>query len=182
MKICTKCNIEKPLEEFHKSSRDKSGVRSECKICVLGHEPRKPIIEGTKICKTCNIEKETEEFGNILVKNKLYKQASCKTCKNKQRTEKRKLDADKEKLRKRKQRLMAKYGLTIENYEVMYGNQEGKCFICNKPESLLHVDHCHTSGNVRGLLCSNCNVGLGNFKDNVENLLKAVEYLKLYNN
>ena len=73
------------------------------------------------------------------------------------------------------------YGLTFEQFEMMQDQQEGKCWICHTGFSevlLPHVDHDHATGEVRGLLCFFCNFGLGNFKDNVEALLRAVEYLQ----
>lgn len=73
------------------------------------------------------------------------------------------------------------YKLTKEEYIEMYVQQEGKCEICgvaqedlNKP---LNIDHCHSTNEVRGLLCTGCNFGLGFFKDNISNLRKAIVYL-----
>jgi hypothetical protein len=62
----------------------------------------------------------------------------------------------------------------------MYINQNGLCYICQSDNNgrLLAVDHDHITGNIRHLLCINCNLGLGNFKDNQELLIKAVLYLK----
>ena len=55
------------------------------------------------------------------------------------------------------------------------------CDICKKPESevgTLHLDHCHDTNNIRGLLCKNCNPGIGQFKNSIDLLLCAIEYLK----
>lgn len=87
---------------------------------------------------------------------------------------------NKEKARKvqYKSKLKIKYNLTIEEYEELYSNQQGRCKICfSIPHKKLHVDHCHTTGRVRGLLCENCNRGLGMFKDNIDLLEKAKEYI-----
>jgi len=54
--------------------------------------------------------------------------------------------------------------------------QRGCCKICGK-DGYLYVDHCHAGGHVRGLLCPQCNSGLGMFKDSVENLSAAIRYL-----
>jgi hypothetical protein len=57
----------------------------------------------------------------------------------------------------------------------------GVCDICHKPESItgtLHVDHCHETNNIRGMICNNCNTGLGHFQDSIENLKNAISYLK----
>lgn len=74
-----------------------------------------------------------------------------------------------------------KYGLSPEEYLKMYEEQEGKCKICGKelPDGeYLHVDHIKNTKTVRGLLCRDCNIGLGHFKDNPEVLRKAAKYLE----
>lgn len=83
---------------------------------------------------------------------------------------------------KRKQNLK-KYGMTPNDYHLLYVVQEGRCAICatQHPEfspGNLHVDHCHAIGHVRGLLCTSCNNGLGRFKDSPEVLTTAAEYLR----
>lgn len=82
----------------------------------------------------------------------------------------------------RNRRLIRQYGMSLQEYEQILAQQNNGCAICgNPPEKayakVLHVDHCHDSGKVRGLLCDNCNHLLGNAKDNVAILLRAVEYL-----
>lgn len=74
------------------------------------------------------------------------------------------------------------YGIGIFEYRKMYAEQEGKCAICdtNRPDKGkdgLVVDHCHDSGHIRKLLCVHCNTGLGQFRDNVQLLAKAIDYL-----
>lgn len=73
--------------------------------------------------------------------------------------------------------LNQKYGLTIEKYEEMRQHQNNKCAICDQIEIDLFVDHDHDTGKIRGLLCHNCNVGLGWFKDDIISMLNAVEYI-----
>lgn len=77
------------------------------------------------------------------------------------------------------------YGMTGEEYGAMLAAQKGVCAICDQPETamfkgvpkVMHVDHDHATGKVRGLLCGCCNGGLGLFKDNRGSLLAAVRYL-----
>lgn len=71
---------------------------------------------------------------------------------------------------------------TIETYNEAFEKQQGKCAICPATEpggkkKRWCVDHDHKTGKFRGLLCWNCNVGLGNFKDSIASLQKAIEYL-----
>lgn len=75
----------------------------------------------------------------------------------------------------------AKYGIDKTLHDEMLANQNGKCAICTRELSLqkeVHIDHCHTTGKVRGILCGKCNKGLGQFEDNVEYLNNAIKYLK----
>lgn len=76
-------------------------------------------------------------------------------------------------------RLLIRYGITIDTYESILLEQDGVCAIClMKKEETLHVDHCHNTGKVRGLLCGSCNRALGLMKDNTDFLLKAIQYLQ----
>lgn len=76
---------------------------------------------------------------------------------------------------------LKKYGLTPDTYNAMLAAQNNGCAICGKvphSKSYLVVDHCHYSGIVRELLCSQCNALLGFANDNTETLAKAIDYLK----
>lgn len=72
--------------------------------------------------------------------------------------------------------LKTKYDISFEEFEKKLKDQDARCAICNEV-SILHVDHCHTTGKFRGLLCRHCNLGLGFFKDNKILMKKALDYL-----
>jgi nitrate/TMAO reductase-like tetraheme cytochrome c subunit len=77
-------------------------------------------------------------------------------------------------------RKYSKYGITKEILNQILLEQNNKCYICNTEftESVkLNIDHCHTTMKVRGLLCINCNLGVGHFKDNIELLDNAIKYI-----
>lgn len=78
-------------------------------------------------------------------------------------------------------KLITRYGISIEEYNEMFLSQDGKCKICGLHQASmgrrLSIDHDHDTGAVRGLLCANCNGGLGNFKDKEEVLRIAADYL-----
>ena len=80
----------------------------------------------------------------------------------------------------RNNNLKRRYNITLEEYNILFEKQNGKCAICNKKQinKQLAVDHDHNTGKVRGLLCQNCNTGIGKFKDNPKLLLKAKAYLE----
>lgn len=79
-------------------------------------------------------------------------------------------------------RLKSIYGISLKEYKAMYDSQNGECAICGTyklsyGKGGLSVDHCHKTGKVRKLLCTPCNAALGKFKDNVQNMEKAIKYL-----
>ena len=81
---------------------------------------------------------------------------------------------------KREHNLLREYGITIKDYNDLFIKQNGKCAICgNLPNKRgLFVDHDHETGKIRGLLCHNCNIGLGMFYDNNILLQNATKYLE----
>lgn len=84
---------------------------------------------------------------------------------------------------KRKAQRLRKYGIDPSDFMDMLAMQNGRCAICGHEDSTNKsffpvVDHCHTTGRVRGLLCMNCNQGLGKFKDDPDRLFAAIAYLR----
>jgi hypothetical protein len=79
----------------------------------------------------------------------------------------------------RGQNLGHRYGITLQQYELLMKRQRGRCAICKKkPErGMLHVDHCHKTGWVRGLLCNGCNSGIGHLRDDIRLTKAATAYL-----
>jgi len=78
---------------------------------------------------------------------------------------------------RRWERIFTKYRIRKEDYNAMFSKQGGCCAICQEPHKKLHIDHCHNTGMVRGLLCSGCNLGLGHFRDNPKFMYAAIAYL-----
>ena len=78
-----------------------------------------------------------------------------------------------------------KYGISLQEYNDMFANQDGCCSICGRHQvefkNALHVDHCHHTGKVRELLCQSCNTGIGSLQDDPELLRIAVKYLEKHN-
>jgi len=84
-----------------------------------------------------------------------------------------------------KQHLSHNYGITLDQYEALLAKQNGICAICgtdkpgNRPSATrFHIDHCHSTGEIRGLLCGNCNAGIGRFADSPIRLEAAARYLQ----
>ncbi len=70
------------------------------------------------------------------------------------------------------------YGLSKEDYDKLYVNQQGRCAVCRIELPVLHIDHFHEDGTIRGLLCGKCNRGIGLFDDNIELLEAVIKYLR----
>jgi hypothetical protein len=145
-----------------------------------------------KICTKCKIEKEDSEFH----KDKRSKDGfryECKVCakeygkkyrvmsgvKDQRREYCKKYRAKPEvKERKREYCYKSKYNITLEEYDKMCCQQNGRCLICEEKPNKLVVDHDHKTGKVRGLLCNSCNLAIGYLKENKQHFMKAIEYLE----
>lgn len=140
-----------------------------------------------KACSHCKRIKPVSEFWIERRRNK--PKSICKKCSVIKAREWREKNPDagkeryqKEKLQVRERHLLRKYGMSLTQYEKLLSSQGRKCAICGKTElsqykSVLHVDHCHKTGAIRGLLCRGCNHILGTVDDDPEILLKAIAYL-----
>ena len=130
----------------------------------------------TKNCYACKTTKPVSEFYRS---NKTYYQKECKDCNRLRKGRWHKTEEGKRSSANTK--LKSRFGITLDDYEAMYAEQGGQCQICGVTESCsghrLAVDHCHTSGKIRGLLCKACNLGLGYYRDNKEFLANAIKYL-----
>lgn len=161
MKKCKKCKLEKVDAEYYRSKKSSKNLRSVCKRCCK--EPRKEYeYKDNKVCASCKQEKAVSNFS----KNKLSKTGKSSYC----------LLCEAERHSKF---VIHSYGITLIEHLNMLKFQDFKCAICNcVGNRALGIDHCHTSGKVRGLLCNNCNTGLGMFKDSQDLLLIAAAYLE----
>jgi hypothetical protein len=129
---------------------------------------------GYKICGKCDEVKSINNFH--LDKCTATKLTSwCKDCKKDYQ------DSNKRKIKS--SRLTKVYGIDIDTYDSMMTSQGGRCDVCTELllGNTINVDHCHTTGKVRGLLCSPCNFLLGNAKDNTFILNAAIKYLEKHN-
>ena len=138
---------------------------------------------GTKRCRACGIFKETAAFGP----NRDYGDGLhyyCRGCMAAYHREHRRRNPRQAWLRRMRYRCKADYGITFEEYQRLAALQGGKCKICGASESGrkigadLFVDHCHLTGQVRGLLCHHCNLILAHARDTEEILRKAITYLQ----
>jgi len=129
-----------------------------------------------KLCCNCKQTKELKDFYKFC-RNLDGKASVCKVCSKKLGINRRKRDP----LKYKNYLLNYFYGISIEEYNKLFTEQNGCCAICGRHQSefnlKLAVDHDHISGKIRGLLCNTCNKGLGCFKDDINLLNKAINYL-----
>ena len=119
-----------------------------------------------RTCSRCSQEKEVSSFNKSPSCKEGY-DGVCKECRNTARRGKRQLEGRKYRAKQ--------YGLTLEQYDQYF--EYASCGICGTKEDLV-LDHNHDTGKVRGVLCRNCNTGLGLFNDNIEDLKGAIEWLQ----
>lgn len=145
-------------------------------------------MEQTKICSCCNIEKPLSEFFKAK-SGKFGVRSDCKVCKVKKRREWLHSHEDKGRLVRKKHRLSSVYNIPLEEYLTMLKSQNNLCAICgnpekrntssdNKPTMDLAVDHCHSTGKIRGLLCASCNTAIGLLKEDPAIFKQALNYLE----
>ena len=165
MKTCRVCGEEKPLDEYHKNKGNKDGHLNACKKCVL---------QQSKEYRSENRDKILE-----------YKKEYYSRPENKDRRSEYMKDyfsKPENKDREKSRQLQKKYGITLDEYNQMFTDQNGCCAVCGKHESnqvrSLAVDHDHETGEVRELLCTSCNTSLGLLQENEEILLSMLAYIR----
>ena len=130
----------------------------------------------TRVCKSCGARKLITEFH--WAGKKTCRRRLCKTCQHEQQREAKARNPSVYKARAREAHLRKSYGMGHVDYLLLRGEQAGLCPICRGPlPDPAHIDHCHETGRVRGLLCLKCNIGIGSFDDRVEVLIWAAAYL-----
>jgi len=128
----------------------------------------------TKQCRTCDVCKPEEDF----YKDGAGRKSQCKACQNAYKQARRRSNKD----INRHEGFTQKYGITLDQWNQRFADQLGRCKICREAlparGHMVHTDHCHNHGEVRGILCHHCNTGLGKFKDNPATLRRAAEYIE----
>lgn len=113
-------------------------------------------------------------------RNKDGLNGSCRKCRNKKTIMWQRLNPR----TKRNTHLKSKFGITIDQFNELLAKQNHCCAICMSPtpkgRGTFHVDHCHETGKIRGILCHDCNTGIGKLGDSLESVKKAVSYLERF--
>ncbi|GHF49430.1 recombination endonuclease VII [Streptomyces morookaense] len=172
-KRCTRCGEDKPRECFAIKRTNLDGLQGHCRDCgsdyhrarqmALGRKvrPRVDVPEGHKLCLRCGETKPHSEWHrNATASDGLS--TRCKACRAAEG---------------RAGHLKRTYGITEAQRDEMITAQAGVCCIC-LAASAVHVDHCHETDRVRGVLCFNCNSALGKLRDDVGVMRRAIAYLE----
>ncbi len=193
-KECVECGTRKSFSEYLPRENSRFGVQAKCRECknslyrakcARAREKREKEKEArnrrdldseTKECTKCGERKPFSAFCVSKVA-RLGLSQRCRSCKKEDRPSHQELKG---------KYLQRTYGITLNEYAAMLADQQGVCAICHKEETQRHssgkvrdlsVDHDHTTGAVRGLLCNRCNTGIGFLQDDVDISTRAVAYL-----
>jgi hypothetical protein len=191
-KECTNCHKVKQSNQFGFDASRLNGLACWCKECSVKSTRilRRKIMPETiksKACSRCYKVKPSIEF-RISQTSKSGLCSWCISCEKDYRKEFAGKFPDQRKMAHR----VTRYGITNDEFNAMIESQNGVCAICGKPETRtvkgkltpLSIDHDHAQGvgvhSVRGLLCNECNSGLGRFHDSPDLLIRAADYLRKF--
>ena len=164
-KKCYKCGELKPAKAFGKNKAKADGLASECKLC------KKKVARKWYKNNKDEIDRKNQEYRKT---NREEVLAMCRAYYANNKSKWRESD------------LQKKYGMSIDDYNLMLTEQDGCCAICGRHTlelgKTLCVDHNHVTGEVRGLLCGNCNKGIGFLMEDASILSSAIEYLEEHDN
>lgn len=160
-RVCTKCGHKKPTNAFYPN-------RGDCKVCCS--QRRSEFYEANKP----RIAKQMSDwYRKNIEAQRAYGRKASKRYTREKLTRAARL----------RNNLKKKYGLSVDRFREMEANQRGLCAICGESPKLhgrLSVDHDHSSGKTRGLLCLQCNTALGSLRDSPGRLRAAIIYLEAY--
>jgi hypothetical protein len=181
MKRCCKCKLWKPKDQFWKNKSARDGLQFRCRDC---HQPA--VKESAARRRAANphppAEKRCRQCGEVKPAGEFYRNGAsgdwlsidCRSCASFNYQEARRKDPSRVRAYSFK-----RYGDgAAEHYERLYAEQLGQCAICGRLAPILDIDHCHTTTELRSLLCGGCNRGLGCFDDDPQLLARAIEYLR----
>lgn len=196
-KVCKKCQTQKSVDEFRLRKERPNNQRStKCNDChnvsqraryerVKKRRANRVVkSDGEKYCWRCKETKHVSKFYVARAEADGRRKHCIQCCReltqiaNKNRPE---VYA----AIRRKNNLKRSFGMTVDDYEQLLKSQNGDCAICGRTNEeevassgrRMSVDHCHTTGRIRGILCSNCNIAIGKFKDDPDRMTKAIQYL-----
>ncbi|MEU6995955.1 endonuclease VII domain-containing protein [Streptomyces sp. NPDC046465] len=172
-KRCSRCREEKPRAAFAQNRASRDGLQAYCRPCWAEYYQARQVAKGKtvrpkvaapaghKYCRRCGeIKPHSEWDRNKTASDGLS--TRCKACRA---------------IEGRAGHLKRQYGMTEAEREELVASQKGLCVICLSAPAA-HVDHCHETGKVRGVLCFNCNSAIGKLGDDPDTVRRAAAYLE----
>ncbi|MFI6465032.1 endonuclease VII domain-containing protein [Streptomyces sp. NPDC050538] len=172
-KKCSTCQEVLPVSAFASNRSRPDGLQTNCRECAAEYHRQRQLARGKtirekvdvpvghKFCRTCEeIKPHSEWHRNASASDGLS--TRCKPCRA---------------VRGREDHLKRQYGITEAERDELIASQAGVCCICLSAPAA-HVDHCHKTGRVRGVLCFSCNAALGQFKDRPDAIRRAATYVE----
>ncbi|GAV43170.1 endonuclease VII domain-containing protein [Streptomyces acidiscabies] len=173
MKRCSRCKEDKPRAAFASNRAARDGLQAYCRECWSTYHQARQLAKGKnvrpkvktppghKYCRACGeIKPHAQWDRNRTASDGLS--TRCKACRA---------------IEGRQGHLKRSYGITEAQRDEMIAGQKGLCVICLKAPAV-HVDHCHETGRVRGVLCFNCNSAIGKLGDDPDAVRRAASYLE----
>jgi len=185
MKRCRKCEESQSVSEYYSNKTSADGYQSVCKACFRVkaranyYANREKIIERVRIWQLEHPERTREIRRQTAARRRA---ADPEAARARERAWRAAWSPEK-KHQENRRTALRRYGLAPDQYDELLSKQNGRCAICDGPPNgkgglYFHVDHCHTSGEVRGLLCHYCNTAIGSFRDDPALLRRAIAYLE----
>jgi hypothetical protein len=174
-KRCTKCGAVKPVSGF--AQRRNGRTESWCKACVNEYQSKYRKARESPEARLRRLERAREYQRLRKAIDPAYKAKSIEAVQDWWRS----LPEEKRRELNQRKKIVARYGISLVDWQLMFERQGGVCAICNDPPSKprnFHVDHCHKTGRVRGLLCVRCNTSLGWFERVQGSMHRLHAYLK----
>lgn len=199
LKTCRNCQCSKSRERFAIDAKTRDGRSTKCKECMkeyaqrryerlrkeAGKRYRKLIrdeqwqmiaVRGRLVCRTCGVEQPLDAFRFSLRaprRRRMCRKCERKRCANRRAARPAEYRASTLAYR------CKQYGITPEEYNRLLAVQDNRCAICEEPlgEVRQTIDHCHATERVRGIVHSNCNLMLGNSREQIHVLCGAIRYL-----
>jgi len=165
---CNICGEEKTYKTLQSYNKCKDAPCKSCSNSIKnGGSGNVKVIDGNKKCISCGEIKSVSEFHFYKNRNKYH--SLCFICK-------------KEKFKEYQKNTgrFKRYGITKEKYDEMVLVQNNKCYICENHQEVLYIDHNHITGEIRKLLCRDCNSALGLLKENKKTINNMKKYIENY--
>ncbi len=160
-KVCSKCKKFVSFNNFGKAAHHKDGLKSHCNSCEA----------------KWHAENYKKNSAKINARHRAWKAANPEYANQRQRKD---MLANPDKYRN--WRLKRTFGISLDEYNKMFADQNGRCAICSRHQSevkqTLCVDHNHKTGKIRKLLCGQCNHAIGLFREDISAIKNAIKYLK----